>query len=188
MRIADILKRQRELLKIDQKTIAKSIGKGLRAYQYYEEGRSIPKPTTLVALSKLLQFDLLEVYSDEQNAQYVQDETPPLVFKEEETVRYGKPNYRDMFEKAQAKNIQLLEQMVEQKEEYEKKLAANLNALLKKNLVIAAKVEGQLEETLNHLLIGDPARSSVLLSAHKRMLARLKEVGLKEGIDYDESK
>ncbi len=65
-KLGDILKEGREASGLSQEDVAKAIGKGLRTYQYYEEGTVTPKMPTLTELSKILKFPLSDVFTDEK--------------------------------------------------------------------------------------------------------------------------
>ena len=59
-----ILLRQRLKKEMTQEAVADAIGKGLRTYQYYETGETVPRSDTLLKLSQLLEVDLKEIYDD----------------------------------------------------------------------------------------------------------------------------
>jgi transcriptional regulator with XRE-family HTH domain len=61
-RLPEILERQRAAKGMTQEEVALAIGKGLRAYQYYEKGETSPRAGTLVKLADVLDFDLKEIY------------------------------------------------------------------------------------------------------------------------------
>lgn len=68
--IGDNLRFRREKLELTQDEVAKYVGKGLRAYQYYEEGRSNPKHETLLKLAQILNSSVADLLDE----QFVQNE------------------------------------------------------------------------------------------------------------------
>lgn len=92
-KLPEILLRQRTLKKMTQEDVATVIGKGLRTYQYYETGETIPKPVTLLKLSEVLEFDLKEIYEDagKLHEPYIENRRSNKL----NTVQEGIPIYED---------------------------------------------------------------------------------------------
>lgn len=85
-RLSEILIKRRESAGFSQAEVASYIGKGLRTYQYYENGTVNPKPATLEKLSKTLNFSLSQLYDDAKKLHTI-DGLPMSDFNEE-TAQY----------------------------------------------------------------------------------------------------
>jgi phage repressor protein C with HTH and peptisase S24 domain len=77
-KLPEVLKRQRASKGMAQQDVASAIGKSLRSYQYYEEGENMPRHETLVKLGKTLEFDLSEIYEDEEKL-HVEQQKPSFL-------------------------------------------------------------------------------------------------------------
>jgi phage repressor protein C with HTH and peptisase S24 domain len=92
--LSEILIKSREREGLTQDVVAQLIKKSLRTYQYYEEGKIMPKHSTLVHLSQILKFDPSTIFNEtelheEDISSVAEDEEPYLTKRFSKKINSG---------------------------------------------------------------------------------------------------
>lgn len=81
--LSEILIKSREREGLTQEDLSQIIKKSLRTYQYYEEGKIMPKHATLIQLSQILKFDPSAIFNETELHDKLTEETSSSVSEEE---------------------------------------------------------------------------------------------------------